>query len=90
MKFRDKVVRSTLLVVTTLSIACAGGALSQEPPTAEPAAAESSRPSLTPIQSPGPETIAPRSLAGKPLAGFYATPIRRITVLCGTVVHVLR
>ena len=32
----------------------------------------------------------PRSLAGKPLAGFYATPIRRITVLCGTVVHVLR
>ena len=32
----------------------------------------------------------PRSLAGKPLAGFYATPIRRIPVLCGTVVHVLR
>ena len=31
-----------------------------------------------------------RSLAGKPLAGFYATPIRRIPVLCGTVVHVLR
>ena len=32
----------------------------------------------------------PRSLAGKPLAGFCATPIRRIPVLCGTVVHVLR
>ena len=31
-----------------------------------------------------------RSLAGKPLAGFCATPIRRIPVLCGTVVHVLR
>ena len=68
MKFRDKVVRSTLLVVTTLSIACAGGALSQEPPTAEPAAAESSRPSLTPIQSPGPETIAPRPTTSEPSA----------------------
>ena len=32
----------------------------------------------------------PRSLAGKPLAGFCATPIRRIPVLCGTVIHVLR
>ena len=31
-----------------------------------------------------------RSLAGKPLAGFCATPIRRIPVLCGTVIHVLR
>ena len=34
--------------------------------------------------------LQPRSLAGKPLAGFCATPIRRIPVLCGTVVHVLR
>ena len=32
----------------------------------------------------------PRSLAGKPLAGFCATPIRRKPVLWGTVVHVLR
>ena len=37
-----------------------------------------------------PGWLGPRSLAGKPLAGFYATPIRRIPVLCGTVVHVLR
>ena len=34
--------------------------------------------------------LSSRSLAGKPLAGFYATPIRRITVLYGTVVYVLR
>ena len=33
---------------------------------------------------------APRSLAGKPLAGFRATPSRRITVLYGMVVYVLR
>ena len=32
----------------------------------------------------------PRSLAGKPLAGFRATPIRRIPVLYGMVVHVIR
>ena len=32
----------------------------------------------------------PRSLAGKPLAGFRATPSRRITVLYGMVVYVLR
>ena len=36
------------------------------------------------------ETHPPRSLAGKPLAGFCATPIRRKPVLWGTVVHVLR
>ena len=36
------------------------------------------------------DNLFPRSLAGKPLAGFCATPIRRIPVLCGTVVHVLR
>ena len=35
-------------------------------------------------------SFGPRSLAGKPLAGFCATPIRRIPVLCGTVIHVLR
>ena len=34
--------------------------------------------------------VGTRSLAGKPLAGFCATPIRRIPVLCGTVIHVLR
>ena len=32
----------------------------------------------------------PRGLAGKPLAGFCATPSRRIPVLCGIVVYVLR
>ena len=32
----------------------------------------------------------PRSLAGKPLAGFRATPSRRITVLYGMVVYILR
>ena len=33
---------------------------------------------------------APRSLAGKPLAGFRATPDRRIIVLCGMIVSVIR
>ena len=33
---------------------------------------------------------SPRSLAGKPLAGFCATPIRRMPVLGITIVHVLR
>ena len=32
----------------------------------------------------------PRSLAGKPLAGFRATPSRRIPVLYGMVVYVIR
>ena len=32
----------------------------------------------------------PRSLAGKPLAGFRATPSRRITVLYGMIVYVIR
>ena len=32
----------------------------------------------------------PRSLAGKPLAGFRATPDRRIIVLCGMLVSVIR
>ena len=40
--------------------------------------------------APGTVRPGPRSLAGKPLAGFYATPIRRIPGLCGTVAHVLR
>ena len=31
----------------------------------------------------------PRSLAGKPLAGFRATPDRRIIVLCGMIVSVI-
>ena len=31
-----------------------------------------------------------RSLAGKPLAGFCATPDRRIIVLCGMIVSVIR
>ena len=32
----------------------------------------------------------PRGLAGKPLAGFRATPDRRIIVLCGMIVYVIR
>ena len=32
----------------------------------------------------------PRGLAGKPLAGFRATPDRRIIVLCGMIVSVIR
>ena len=32
----------------------------------------------------------PRSLAGKPMAGFHATPSRRIIVLCGMTVSVIR
>ena len=32
----------------------------------------------------------PRGLAGKPLAGFRATPSRRIPVLCGMIVYVIR
>ena len=35
-------------------------------------------------------TMAARSLAGMPLAGFRATPDRRIIVLCGMVVSVIR
>ena len=35
-------------------------------------------------------TICPRSLAGKPLAGFRATPSRRIPVLNGMVVYAIR
>ena len=34
--------------------------------------------------------MVPRSLAGKPLAGFRATPSRRIPVLYGMVVYVIR
>ena len=34
--------------------------------------------------------FTPRSLAGKPLAGFRATPDRRIIVLCGMIVSVIR
>ena len=33
---------------------------------------------------------SPRSLAGKPLAGFRATRSRRIIVLCGMIVSVIR
>ena len=34
--------------------------------------------------------ISPRGPAGKPLAGFRATPDRRIIVLCGMIVSVIR
>ena len=32
----------------------------------------------------------PRSLAGKLLAGFFAIPIRRIPILCGTMAYEIR
>ncbi len=35
-------------------------------------------------------TSQPRGLAGKPLAGFRATPDRRIIVLCGMIVSLIR
>ena len=39
---------------------------------------------------PGQWAGLPRSLAGKPLAGFRATPDRRIIVLCDMIVSVIR
>ena len=39
---------------------------------------------------PGPPRPGPRGLAGKPLAGFRATPSRRIPVLCGMIAYVIR
>ncbi len=36
------------------------------------------------------QPAGPRGLAGKPLAGFRATPDRRIIVLCGMIVSVIR
>ena len=45
--------------------------------------------SLQPLEAPD-SMMAARSLAGKPLAGFYATRSRRIQVLYGMVVHVIR
>ena len=38
----------------------------------------------------GPRPTTPRSLAGKPLAGFRATPSRRIPVLYGMVMYIIR
>ena len=34
--------------------------------------------------------LSPRGLAGKPLAGFYTTPSRRITVVYGVIVYAIR
>ena len=47
-------VKSALLVISVLSIACTGGAASPEPATPEPVPAESSIPARTPAQSPAP------------------------------------
>ena len=38
----------------------------------------------------GPLWIGPRGLAGKPLAGFRTTPSKRITVIYGELVYVIR
>jgi len=65
LKFWGMGVRSVLLVVSAplvisvLIIACTGAAVSQEPPTPEPAPAESTLLELPPTQSPVPATIAP-------------------------------
>ena len=64
MKFWKMGVRSALLIISAPLVlltltACAGGAVSQELGTPEPAPSESSNPALTPIQSPDPATTAP-------------------------------
>ena len=48
-----------------------------------------SRPSYIPGHSSLKRRCNTRSLAGKPLAGFRATPDRRIIVLCGMIVSVI-
>ena len=63
MKFWEMGVGSALLVISALSIACTGGAVSQERPTPEPAPAESHVPVITPIPSPAPATTAPQLAA---------------------------
>ena len=42
------------------------------------------------VATTSPCVLRPRSLAGKPLAGFRATPSRRIPVLLGMIVYVIR
>ena len=62
------------------------------PPTAEEIVEEAGL-VMPRLESPAlnPETcLGPRSLAGKPLAGFRATPSRRIPVLYGMVVYAIR
>ena len=68
MKFWEIEVRSALLVISALSIACTGGAVSQATHlgTPEPAASESSIPALPPTQ------IAPRPAASESLAAQAA------------------
>ena len=58
-------VRSALLVVSTLTIGCTGGTVSQELVTPEASPAESAIPALKPIQSPAPATTAPRPAAAQ-------------------------
>ena len=60
MKFWEMGVGSALLVISALSIACTGSAISQEPATPEPAPAESPVPVITPTPSPAPATTAPQ------------------------------
>ena len=65
MKFWGMGVRSALLVVSTLTIGCTGGTVSQELVTPEASPAESAIPALKPIQSPAPGTTAPRPAAAQ-------------------------
>ena len=65
MKFWGMGVRSALLVVSTLTIGCTGGTVSQELVTPEASPAESAIPALKPIQSPAPATTAPRPAAAQ-------------------------
>ena len=79
MKFWKLGVGSALLVISALSIACTGGAVSQATGlvTPEPAPAGSSFPALAPTQYPAPATAAPQPDASEPstaLAAAEATP----------------
>jgi aminopeptidase YwaD len=65
LKFWGMGVRSALLVVSTLTIGCTGGTVSQELVTPEASPAESAIPALKPIQSPAPATTAPRPAAAQ-------------------------
>ena len=68
LKFWEMGVGPALLVISALSVACTGSAVSQATRlvTPESAPAESSIPALTPIQSPAPVTAAPQPDASEP------------------------
>jgi len=65
LKFWEIGVRSALLVISVLIIACTGSAVSQGLVTPEPPPTESPVPVLTPTQSPTPATTTPHSAASQ-------------------------